>query len=437
MVANNLIRRLGNAEYFYYQYNKIAPTNFAVVIELIRQINPSDLRKAINIVVNNYQSFCTTINSTNDTDLYFKRSDKIKYYVNNLSGNTNYLIELVEQKTNTALVPENLPIDTTYFLNTETNSFHIIFTINHLLTDAIGGISICKEILKNVYQEEFDKLKAFRELHPNLEQFFPRSAKGWTFINGLTKYLYHYWKYYRKWEKFKYYELKKHSFRHRKLTTKYIILQNNNFTQLLNQSRKLDLTVNQILSAIQILAFRNEIQKEGDIPLVLSVPINLRNKLTRKIESDIPGLFIAIPKLTIFATQDDNLYSIAIKIKQELRNQIKTGQIFINWKILPRSRFSTENNGGGNIEKMFSKNIPSSIITNVGYIKGSDNIDKYIKSIYLAVAPPKDALLCSALCSYKKTLTINYSFNSSLMSIDLIERMYRNINHQIFQFIKG
>jgi len=30
MVVNNLIRRLGNAEYFYYQYNKIAPTNFAV-----------------------------------------------------------------------------------------------------------------------------------------------------------------------------------------------------------------------------------------------------------------------------------------------------------------------------------------------------------------------------------------------------------------------
>ena len=122
MAVNNLIRKLGNAEYFYYQYNKIAPTNFAVVIELNKHINTSDLRKAINIVVNNYQSFRTSINSTNDTDLYFKRSNKIKYCVNNLSGNTNYLREIVEQKTNTALVPDNLPIETTYFINTETNS---------------------------------------------------------------------------------------------------------------------------------------------------------------------------------------------------------------------------------------------------------------------------------------------------------------------------
>ena len=418
MVVNNPIRRLGNAEYFYYQYNKIAPTNIAVVLELNKYINPSDLRNAINIVVNNYQSFCTTINSTNDTDLFFKRSDKLKYSVNNLSGNTNNLREIVEHKTNTALAPDNLPIDTTYFINTETNSYHIIFTINHLHTDAIGGILICKEILKFVYHNESDTLKTFQELHPNLEQFFPRSAKGWTFINGLTKYFYHYWKYYRKWEKFKYYELNKYSFGHRKLTTKYIIIQNSDFNQLLNRSRKLDLTLNQILSAIQILAFRNEIQIEGKIPLVLSIPINLRNKLTQKIESDVPGLFIAIPKLTIFATQNDNLYSVARKIKQDLRNQINMGQIFINWKMLPRSRFNTKKNGLRNVEKMFLKNIPSSIITNVGNIEYSNYVDKYIKSIYFAVAPPKDALLCSALSSYKKKLTINYCFNSSLMSID-------------------
>ena len=435
MVVNNLIRRLGNAEYFYYQYNKIASTNFAVVLELNKHINPSGLRKAINIVVNKYQSFCTNIVPVNRNRLLFERREEKDYNIKIITGASECFTSIIEKEINTQFHDPSIPLRGIYYTEVETEGKYIIFTFNHTLTDAIGAISISKKIIEMAYKKDFNNTINKQEISLNLEQLIPKSGKGLSFFKTLTKFIIANIKFEKKYRNYPHLKVAKYNFNSRSISIKKIVLNKKYYNSFILNSKDSNFTVHHILSAAQIIAIRKEYKCDGNVPITLSMPISLRNRLQLEIQTDNPGLYISIPRLKIEVCENENILDIASKVKRELSNQISSGQIFINWKLLPRSKFNIDKNNLINIEKQFSKNSPSTMITNVGVIRCiEDTNDSPVKSIHFTVAPPKNALLCSSVSSYDNILKINCCFNTDLISEESIQNIYDSFKYQVMDF---
>lgn len=433
---SKFIRELGNTEYFFYLYDKIASTNFSVIIELKKSISIESLKKSINLIVNSYEIFCTKIVASTKTKLYFEKNDKTDYDIISKSGSAESLTSIIEEEINTPIKNGKGSLRVIYFTDNTDNKVYMIFTFNHTLTDAIAGIKISQNIILYAYDSNAKPYK--QAILPSLEQLFPKSTKGFTFFRSILRFIIKNIKFTKKYRKPLSLEESQYNFNSRNIKIYKIVISENDYKPLIENCKKHNLTVHHILSAIQIIAFRKNYSNTGKIPIALSMPVNLRKMLSTEVDSNIPGLFISIPKLNIKVSERENILEIAKNVKQVLFQKESNREFFISFNVVPKSKFPFNEQGLKKFELLCFKNPPSSMITNVGIIPSLDgfNDENPIQSISFSVAPPKDALLCSSVCSYNDKMIINYCFNIDLISekdsLIFIER----IKKQIADFLK-
>lgn len=427
-----IIRELGNAEYFYYLANKITSTNFSVIFELNESVSLEDLKRSTSQIVETYEKLRIKIIRSSETNLSFVKNEQPNIGIVHKTGSSESLISLIEQEINSSFENENDPFRVTCFTNSDQNSEHIIFTFSHTLTDATAAIMIAQKIILNAFKKDFDVKISKQNVLPNVERVFPKKAKGLLFLRLLYRFVIRKIKFERKYGKLR--PLKKglYNINSRNIKNYRIVIENLEYAQLLEKCRKNKVTVHHILSALQILALRKEYSENGKIPIEISMPVNLRNMLSSKISSDIPGLYISIPSLTIVVDEEENILEIAENVKDILSQKISLGEIFVTFNVLKKSKFPCNEQGIKNLEAMFSKNQPTTMITNVGLIQAID--DKFIPfhSVEFSVAPSKHALLCSSVCSYNNTMIINCCFNVDLLPERdaklFFERMKKQLN---------
>lgn len=434
---DKFIRDLGKAEYFYHLANKIASTNFSVIFELNESVSPEDLKQSVNRIVEAYEMFCTKIISSGETNLSFVKNEEPNIEIVHKTSPSESLISLIEQEINSPFENENDPFRVICFTNSDQNSEHIVFTFNHTLTDATAAIMIAQKIILNAFKKDFDVKINKQDVLPNVEQVFPKKAKGFLFLRLLYRFVIRKIKFARKYGKLR--PLKKglYNINSRNIKNYRIVIEDSEYTQLVEKCRENKVTVHHILSALQIHALRKEYSENGKIPIEISMPVNLRNKLSTKIDSDIPGLYISIPSLTTAVNEEENVLEIAKNVKDILTQKISQGEIFVTFNVLSKSKFPCNEQGIKNLEAMFSKNQPTTMITNVGLIQAIDDNCKQIRSVEFSVAPSKHALLCSSVCSFNNTMIINCSFNTDLLPGKEIELFFERIKNQLDNFLKN
>lgn len=182
-----------------------------------------------------------------------------------------------------------------------------------------------------------------------------------------------------------------------------------------------------LLCAVQLVALRRLYDKKGVIPLVIAMPVNLRRMLDPPVSSGVPGLFIALPKLSIPVSEEHTPIEIARIIKTSLGDILATGEVLVSWKLLPRFIFSATPKGLAKAQAIFSQNPDFSMLTNMGAISRIDpfNAVSPVTNIHFAVAPPKDSLACLSACTYDGVMNINLCFNSDLLSHQRCDQVVR------------
>ncbi len=431
-----IIRELGNAEYLYHLYNKIASTNFSIIIELNKHIEFNDLKISTNTIMNNHEIFCSKITKTNKTKIVFEKNNKHNYSIEQISGSKEDLNSIVEKNINTKFKNENIPLQIIEFTDEQTNTINVIFTFNHIFTDANSAILISQKIILSAYNKNYDIKEPKQTVLPNLESLMPKSVTGYSFIRILFKFIIK-----NIYFRFKFGQQtpigkEKYNFNSRNIKIYKFILDREQFKFFTENCRKHNLTVHYVLSAIQMNVLRNENHSKGLMPISLLSPINLRDKLIPQINPNTPGLYIAIPKLNIAINSDENILLIARKIKKELLEQIYNNEIFILWKLFNKSKFPCEQEGLNNFEMFSSNKSTSTMITNVGVVPdiNPNKLENPINTIQFAVAPSKDVSLCSAVCSYGNRMIINYCVNTDLISNDISAELIEKMINKILTF---
>jgi len=199
------------------------------------------------------------------------------------------------------------------------------------------------------------------------------------------------------------------------------------------------LTIHHILSAILAVIVRKQYEQKGKIPLTISMPVSLRKMLNPEIDFEVPGLYISVPKLNIPVSNDDHIVKVAKLIKTELQHVIHSKEVLILWNLLTRKKFPNTGEGLERMDMTFSKNADSAMITNLGVIPIIPELESknLIRSLHFAVAPPKDALLCCAVSSYREEMVLNFCFNTDLLPKNNCQTLYQEFESELNEITKG
>ena len=413
------IRLLGNAEYFYFLYNRIATTNFVVVIESSKKLEAANLQTAIEAVVERYEAFRMHIVEESPTRLSFAMCDSRIPRIIQMQPSTNELNTVIESEINTPLETEDTPFRLTIYSDGEARSHHLIITFNHTLIDASAAVSIAQEILfatKSPHKYESSP----QPLLPNLEKLLPRKTRGIFVLKAILSMVMRGLKSTKLYGKPEKSTEGRYNYKSRNIDLQRMQLDSEKTTAIIELARKNRITVHHLLSAAQLVAFRKLCKKHGILPLIIAMPVNLRNMLTPPVPTNAPGLFISLPKLTIPIPKENNAIEIAKMVKSNLDDQIASGEAVVLWKILPRSIFKASPQGIRKVDAAFSKNPDYSMISNLGVISTIEPLknEHLVSNIQFAVAPSKDCMLCTSVCSYSGSMNINLCFNTDLLTKD-------------------
>ncbi len=413
------IRLLGNAEYFYFLYNRIASTNFVVLIESPERLEIANLQTAIELVIERYEAFRIDIVVESPTRISFATGNSRMPQIIHINSSTKELNTVIESEINTPLQTEDTPFRLTIYSDEELNSHNLIITFNHTLIDASAAVLIAQDILfaaKCPHKYE----SSSQPLHPNLERLLPQKARGIFVLKAIMIMVMRGLKTSKLYGKPEKSTEGRYNFRSRNIHLERVQLNGEKTTAIVEMTRKNSITVHHLLSAIQLVAFRNFYKREGTLPLMIAMPVNLRNMLTPPVPPNAPGLFISIPKLIIPIADENATIEIAKMVKCELDSQMASGEAAVLWKLLPRSIFKTSPQGINKIEMAFSKNPDYSMISNLGVVPAIAPMTKagIVSNIHFAVAPPKDCMLCVSVCSCNGFMNINICFNTDLLTID-------------------
>ena len=322
------------------------------------------------------------------------------------------------------------------FAHCDQKSEHIVFTFNHTLIDATAAITIAQKIILKAFKKDFAVTNAQQGILPSVEKMFPRKAKGFAFLRPLSTLIIRRIKFIKKYGKLRPLNKGFYNINSRNIKNYRIVIKDSEYTQLVEKCKVKNVTVHHILSALQIRALRKEYSQRGNIPIEISMPVNLRNKLSTNINADIPGLYISLPSLAIAVNEEENVLEIASNVKDTFSQMISQDEIYVSLNILPKFLFPCNEQGIKKLEQTFSKNQPSTIITNVGLIQAIDDTCTHIRSIEFSVAPAKHTLLCSSVCSFNNAMTINYWFNTDLLPEKDTEIFFERMKNQLHTFLK-
>jgi NRPS condensation-like uncharacterized protein len=413
------IRFLGNAEYFYFLYNRIATTNFVVLIESSERLETANLQTAIEAVIDKYEVFRMHIVVESPTRLSFVTGDSRIPRIIHLQPSTIELNTVIEIEINTPLETEDTPFRFTIYSDEEASSHHLIITFNHTLIDASAAVSIAQEILLAAkFPHKFES--SAQTLLPNLEKLLPRKTRGIFVLKAILLMVMRGLKSTKLYGKPEKSTKGRYNYKSRNIHLQRMQLNSEKTTAIIELARKNSITVHHLLSAVQLVAFRKFYKEEGVLPLMIAMPVNLRNFLTPPLPLNAPGLFISIPKLTIPIPKEYFTIEIARMVKSNLDDQIASGEAVVLWKILPRSIFKASPQGIRNVDIAFSKNPDYSMLSNLGVVPTIEpfrNID-FVGNIQFGVAPPKDCMLCVSVCSHNGSMNINLCFNTDLLTYD-------------------
>jgi len=432
-----IIRELGNAEYFYYLYNKLAPTNFVIVASLSIPIEEKEISKAMNILVNSNDIFRMKIVPISLTQLAFCEKPIQTIEAHAITGPANMLESLMAVEVNTPMRNDNEVLHLTIFTEDESKSQHLLFTFNHILTDATSAVEMVQKTVAYASSKNLPSVVEHKTVSLNLESLLPSIVRGMGFLRSAFSLVKRSFLTGRRSKIMQQRIFGEYNFQSRSVNIKSICLKEYSSQKLIELARTNHLTVHHLLSSVIAVIIRNQYEWKGKFPLIISTPVSLRKMLDPEIDVDVPGLYISIPKLRIPVGNDDDIFEVAQLIKTELQHVIHSNEVLILWKLLPRKKFPNTSEGLKQMDRTFSKNNDSAMISNLGVVPILPELKPKnpLRSLHFAVAPPKDALLCCAVCSYREEMVLNFCFNADLLQHDICQTLYQEFESCINKIV--
>ncbi len=434
-----IIRKLGNAEYFYYLYNKLAPTNFVVIASLNINLEIKAISKSLNTLVNTYEIFGTKIVPVSSTQLAFCENPIQTIEPHEVIGPANMLNSIIAQEVNSPLKHDNEPLHITIFTENESKSQHLLFTFNHILTDAAAAVMMVQKTVAYALSGRVPLAVDQKAISLNLERMLPSSVRGLGFLRTAFSLVRRSVLIKRRDKKLQQRISGEYNFHSRSVYINRIRIQKQPSQNIRKLARNNRLTIHHILSAILAVIVRKQYEQKGKIPLTISMPVSLRKMLNPEIDFEVPGLYISVPKLNIPVSNDDHIVKVAKLIKTELQHVIHSKEVLILWNLLTRKKFPNTGEGLERMDMTFSKNADSAMITNLGVIPIIPELESknLIRSLHFAVAPPKDALLCCAVSSYREEMVLNFCFNTDLLPKNNCQTLYQEFESELNEITKG
>jgi len=431
----DFIRELGHAEYFYYMYNKLASTNFVVAVELRQAIRKGALSDSVNSLFKEYEVFHSKIETKSATRLAFCRGSFQHIGLSEQAGKKSALNPCIAKEVSTPMEIESCPLRLTIFTEVDSKTQFLLFTFNHLFNDASSALVLVQKTLALTLSETGSITLQKQSFSPNQEQLYPCSVHGLSFLKAIVSMIKRDRSVKKKYGRMEQRISKKYSDQSRNIDLMRTSLNKMRTRNLLAIARKNGLTVHHLLCAIQLMVVRRHYHSSGVVPLSMSMPVNLRGMLHPVVDPETPGLYISIPKLSIPVGVHPNLMELASVVKSELERKISSKEVFILWSLLPRSRIPNSEEGLCSMNALFSKNPESTMISNLGAVPVLPVLESWnpIHSLHFAVAPPKDAMFCSAVCSFNGEMVLSICFNTDLLSKDVYKCMFQNFKKELLE----
>lgn len=429
-----LIRPLGEAERFFWLFDRVNCMNFAIYAELDEALETGDVQQSLNDLVAMTPALRVRVEAEGKK-LFFVEGDTPQIQVEKIQQPDDWkgrvLTEMVRP-----FIPCSLPMIRCLLVEGEQTASVVVVIFNHTIADGRSGIQFTKRLLRRVLGERCE-VPDEDALLPAMESLFPDKYQniGGKIRGNLFRLKERFeWKRYGKLESFPDYssEIKQA----REASSFQLTLEEALLTNLKAKARKEKTTLHGLIGAAQLLALRDEFGDDASHPMLLTSLADMRGQLTQSVPAETLALQVTFLVAAHRVEHNGSIWELARDVRQQLQEKLANGEGHHFWNSLPSSLFVPPNQKGAErllkITKWLSP--PSTLISNMGDVSDPEPTRlSQVQNLSLLICPSSVTPINNTVNSWNGRLIINLNYDALKMDSARIERIAKTMEWFIGQ----
>jgi len=416
-------RPVGTAERFYWLFDRVSCTNFVVVAELVRPIDPGALAEALGEARQAYPLLDARIGLDEKGQVILEPglapAERSRVDVRAVDGDgaAGVATQLSEP-----FPWGSHPLHRFALHRRADSSERLVATFHHALLDARSGLWLVERILARALCGE--ALGSAPALPPCQESLYPARWKGVRARLGALGMVLR-----GRLESMGSVQIPIEGQGPRRPLVLSLALDPPASAAWLERARREGTTVHGGLCAAQLIALRAEIEEQGSRKLSLYHPVDLRPSFEPALETSAPGMFISMVPTSHQLGPEIDLWGLAREIRARVVCAVERGDAHLAWTGSPPMWiFPPDERGARREQKMMDLLPPMTVVSNVGRVGApSAALLQAVRGLHFAMGPQTGCPLLSAVTTWGGTLRVNLCFDRERVSPVRAERIRARI----------
>jgi hypothetical protein len=424
MSEGEMIRSLGEAERFFWLFDRINCMNFAVYAELDKPLETTLLEQALNELVLETPALNTRVEAKGKK-LFFVEAAAVPLQVEKIQSDRGWksivLAEMIKP-----LNPCSAPMVRCLLIGGEQAGSIVVMIFNHTISDGRSAIHFTKNLLKRALGEKSVNPKR-AGLSPAMETLFPKKYRGvsgrirgnlFRILEGFQ------WKQYGKLEALP--DYKTDIKQEREPGSYQLVLDGELLEKLKDKAREEGTTLHGLIGAAQLLALREEFGDDESHPMTLTSLADMRGELIQLVLTAELALQITFLVTTHRVGNAESTWELARDVRQQLKQKLAKGDGHLFWNSLPPPLLVPPNQNGAErlLKVTRALSPPSTLISNMGDVSDTKpELLSGVRSLSLLICPSSITPINSTVNSWNGHLFINLNYDALKMAPVRIERI--------------
>lgn len=428
------MRPLGEAERFFWLFDRVNCMNFAVYAELDESLEIDRIEQALNELVSVTPALQVRV-ETAGKKLFFVEEQSSLLHVEQIHVEQDWRGTVLDEMVK-PFTPCTSPMVRCLLIDGEKTGSIVVMIFQHTIADGRSGIDFAKKLLRRALGEECSGLNQGK-LSPAMEANFPNKYRkiGGRIRGNLFRFREGFeWKRYGELEPFPDYKTDIKC--ERKASSYQLVIEEKLLTKLKQKAREEKTTLHGLIGSAQLLALREEFSDKANHPMVLTSLADMRGQLTQPVLVEELALQITFLVTTHRVECGASFWELARDIRQQLKHKLAKGDGYNFWNSLPPSLLVPPNQKGAErllkITKWLSP--PSTLISNMGDVSDAKASNLAgVSSLSLLICPSSVTPINSTINSWNGRLFINLNYDALKIDRARIERIAKAMNNFICQ----